>query len=168
MVSVGSERSGPERWHFYLGGKIDVGTNQLPPKEATHMSRDVKYIGMDVHKEAIEIAVRNAGGKLVMESIVETNTLSLAVSRTRWFLYRSLNGALQSMAAALIPALAIPVIAALSGGHYPVSDAFLLGLRMGLGGMLFYAIGLLLSTLFAGDFTSAGIGIALVYAVTLG
>jgi ABC-type transport system involved in multi-copper enzyme maturation permease subunit len=94
-------------------------------------------------------------------------TLSLPVSRTRWFLYRSLNGALQSMAAALIPSLSVPVIAALFGGDFPVGDAFLLGLRMGLGGMLFYAIGLLLSTLFAGDFTSAGIGIALVYAVTI-
>jgi ABC-2 type transport system permease protein len=94
-------------------------------------------------------------------------TLSLPVSRTRWFLYRSLNGALQSMAAALMPALSIPVIAALSGGDFPVGDALLLGLRMGLGGMLFYAIGLLLSAFFAGDFTSAGIGVALVYAVTI-
>lgn len=92
-------------------------------------------------------------------------TLSLPVSRTRWFLYRSLNGALQSMAAALIPALAVPVIAALSGGNFPASDAALLGLRLGLGGMLFYSIGLLLSTVFAGDFTSAGIGIAVVFAV---
>ena len=31
--------------------------------------------------------------------------------------------------------------------------------------MLFYSIGLLASVLFAGDFTSAGIGIALVFAV---
>ena len=62
-------------------------------------------------------------------------TLSLPVSRNRWFLYRSLTGALQSMAAALIPALAIPVIAAVSGGDFPVGDALLLGLRMGLGGM---------------------------------
>jgi hypothetical protein len=28
------------------------------------MSRDVKYIGMDTHKEAIVIAVRDASGKL--------------------------------------------------------------------------------------------------------
>ena len=41
------------------------------------MSRDVKYIGMDVHKEAIVIAVRNTSGKLVMESIVETKASSL-------------------------------------------------------------------------------------------
>jgi hypothetical protein len=31
-----------------------------------------KYIGMDVHKEATTIAVMNAAGKLVRESIVET------------------------------------------------------------------------------------------------
>jgi len=41
------------------------------------MSRDVKYIGMDVHKEAIVIAVLNDGGKLAMESIVETKASSL-------------------------------------------------------------------------------------------
>ncbi len=57
-----------------LWGKVDVGTNELPPKEATQMSREVKYIGMDVHKEAIVIAVQNAGGHLVMESIVENQS----------------------------------------------------------------------------------------------
>ena len=36
------------------------------------MSRDTKYMGIDVHKEAIVIAVLNDSGKLVMESIVET------------------------------------------------------------------------------------------------
>jgi hypothetical protein len=32
----------------------------------------VKYIGMDVHKEAISIAVLNSTGKLVMECVIET------------------------------------------------------------------------------------------------
>jgi len=106
-------------------------------------------------------------GGLLRERAVGTvdYTLSLPVSRTRWFIYRSLNGALQSLSAALIPALSVPVIAALSGGDYPIGDAFLLGLRLGLGGTLFYSIGLLSSALFAGEFTSAGIGIAIVFAV---
>jgi hypothetical protein len=39
-------------------GKVDVGKNELPPKEATQMSREVKYIGMDVHKEARRVAAR--------------------------------------------------------------------------------------------------------------
>ena len=30
------------------------------------------YIGMDVHKESISIAVRNAAGKVVMECVIET------------------------------------------------------------------------------------------------
>src|SRR6266403_125095 len=36
-----------------------------------------KYIGMDVHKEATTIAVMNAAGKLVMESIVETKAATI-------------------------------------------------------------------------------------------
>ena len=31
-----------------------------------------KYVGMDVHTEAISVAVRNAAGKVIMESILET------------------------------------------------------------------------------------------------
>jgi hypothetical protein len=41
------------------------------------MSREIKYIGMDVHKEAVVIAVLNRSGQLVMESIVETKASSL-------------------------------------------------------------------------------------------
>src|SRR6202166_3824896 len=36
-----------------------------------------KYIGMDVHKEATTVAVMNAAGKLVMESIVETKAATI-------------------------------------------------------------------------------------------
>src|SRR5262250_845908 len=41
------------------------------------MSSNIKYIGLDVHKEAIAIAVLNGAGKLVMESIIETKALTL-------------------------------------------------------------------------------------------
>ena len=41
------------------------------------MSYDAKYIGMDVHKEAIVIAVLNESGKLVMESVIETRAGSI-------------------------------------------------------------------------------------------
>jgi len=36
-----------------------------------------KYIGMDVHQETISIAVMNASGKLVMESILETKAATI-------------------------------------------------------------------------------------------
>jgi transposase len=41
------------------------------------MSRDIKYIGMDVHKEATVMVVENGTGKVVMESVVETTTSSI-------------------------------------------------------------------------------------------
>ncbi len=36
-----------------------------------------KYIGMDVHKESISIAVTNAAGKLVMECVIETKASTI-------------------------------------------------------------------------------------------
>src|SRR6516225_5018562 len=36
-----------------------------------------KYIGMDVHKDTISVAVMNAAGKVVMESILETKAATL-------------------------------------------------------------------------------------------
>src|SRR5258708_5771852 len=41
------------------GGRYPLARITFPPKETTQMSRDIKYIGMDVHKEAIVIAVLN-------------------------------------------------------------------------------------------------------------
>ena len=32
----------------------------------------VKYVGMDVHTEAMSVAVRNSAGKVIMEYILET------------------------------------------------------------------------------------------------
>src|SRR5437016_7387298 len=37
----------------------------------------VKYIGMDVHKEAISIAVMNSAGKIVMECVIETKASTI-------------------------------------------------------------------------------------------
>lgn len=37
----------------------------------------VKYIGMDVHKETVSIAVRNQDGKIVMETVVETKASAI-------------------------------------------------------------------------------------------
>ncbi len=36
-----------------------------------------KYIGLDVHKEAISIAVLNSFGKLVMECVIETKAITI-------------------------------------------------------------------------------------------
>ncbi len=49
----------------------------------------VKYIGMDVHKEAISIAVLNSSGKLVMECIIETKASTILQ------FFQGLSGSLQ-------------------------------------------------------------------------
>jgi hypothetical protein len=36
----------------------------------------VKHIGLDVHQEAISIAVLNSSGKLVMECTIETKAIT--------------------------------------------------------------------------------------------
>src|ERR1700741_1954865 len=36
-----------------------------------------KFVGMDVHKDAITIAVMNSAGKLIMESIIETKAITI-------------------------------------------------------------------------------------------
>ena len=36
-----------------------------------------KFVGMDVHKDAITIAVMNSAGKVVMESIIETKGVTI-------------------------------------------------------------------------------------------
>src|ERR1700740_3415601 len=48
-----------------------------------------KYIGLDVHKESISIAVLNAAGKMVMECVVETKGSTILQ------FFRSLRGELQ-------------------------------------------------------------------------
>ncbi len=36
-----------------------------------------KYIGMDVHKESISIAVMNAAGKIIVECVIETKASTM-------------------------------------------------------------------------------------------
>src|SRR6516162_10371955 len=43
-----------------------------PLQRRSALMTSTKYIGMDVHKESISIAVMNSIGKVVMESVIET------------------------------------------------------------------------------------------------
>ena len=50
-----------------------------------------KYIGMDVHKESISIAVRNAAGKVVMECVIETKALGDIIYDNRRDWWKHIN-----------------------------------------------------------------------------
>jgi hypothetical protein len=45
-------------------------------KKGAPVMESTKYAGMDVHKEAITIAVMNSAGKLIMESIIEAKAIT--------------------------------------------------------------------------------------------
>jgi len=55
---------------------------------------NIKYIGMDVHKETISIAVSNSDGRVVMESIIETkaSTILQCIQGIRGELHVTLEG----------------------------------------------------------------------------
>jgi hypothetical protein len=52
---------------FQKGTPFMISTNMI----------STKYIGMDVHKESVSIAVMNAAGKLVMECVIETKASTI-------------------------------------------------------------------------------------------
>jgi hypothetical protein len=59
-------------------GKVVRLRNHIFSRGGTSIPNgNVKYVGLDVHKEAIVVAVRNGAGKLVMESTVETKASTL-------------------------------------------------------------------------------------------
>src|ERR1700724_2752184 len=48
-----------------------------PLQKGTPLMNSRKYIGMDVHKESISIAVSNDAGKIVMECVIETKASTI-------------------------------------------------------------------------------------------
>ncbi|PYT83140.1 MAG: hypothetical protein DMG40_03995 [Acidobacteria bacterium] len=45
------------------------------------MNSSSKYIAMDVHTATISVAVRDAAGKLIMESVMETKTSTILATQ---------------------------------------------------------------------------------------
>src|ERR1700691_4725128 len=57
---------------------FECSAQTQPTTERSPLYMDsVKYIGIDVHKEAICIAVLNSSGKLVMECVIETKAITI-------------------------------------------------------------------------------------------
>ena len=63
-----------------------MSASSTAPEEERPIWMSTKYIGMDVHKESISIAVMNSVGKVVMECVIETKASdnSAVFERTEW------------------------------------------------------------------------------------
>jgi len=75
-------------------------------------------------------------------------TLSLPASRTRVLSYRALAGLSQLLVFAIVPSLAIPILAVGIGERYAVAEALIHGLCWFAGATVFFNLAILLSTIF--------------------
>jgi hypothetical protein len=92
-------------------------------------------------------------------------TLALPVSRTELVATRALTGAAEAAMLAILPEVIVTLLSPLIGHTYPLSQALGFGVLMGIGGMVFYALGFLLSHLIRGEYAPPGVGLALTAAV---
>jgi hypothetical protein len=94
-------------------------------------------------------------------------TLGLPIRKTRLFLLRAGITGLEAFALGVIPSLLISIASRFVGQSYPASQALFFGAVMGAAGLVIVAFGLLLSEIFAGEFTAAVVGICLLSCIFL-
>jgi ABC-type transport system involved in multi-copper enzyme maturation permease subunit len=86
-------------------------------------------------------------------------TLALPVSRWRLLVTRTLLGLGQVALLATIPAIVLPLLSPLIGQAYPSSQAWAFAILWATVGSLIFAMALLASVLFAGEFTAPVVAI---------
>ena len=94
-------------------------------------------------------------------------TLSLPVTRRRLLGIRAATGALELLALALGPSLMIPLLSRLIGKSYPVNEAVIYSLILFIGGLFFYSMAILLSTLFGEQLKAIILGLVFVFVMGL-
>jgi ABC-type transport system involved in multi-copper enzyme maturation permease subunit len=100
-------------------------------------------------------------GGLARETATGTGlfTLGLPVRRSRLFLLRTAIAWAQSIALGLGAALLIAVVSRFVGESYPLDQAIAFGLLMSFAGLAIVALGMLLSEIFEGEFTTPVVGL---------
>lgn len=102
------------------------------------------------------------GGLIREKAVGESSfTLSLPVSRTRLLGIRIIVGMLQAILAAVLPWVAIVFITNNAGKPFPVSQAALYLLLLVSGGLVYFALAILISTVIEGEYTVPAIAYGL-------
>ena len=90
-------------------------------------------------------------------------TLSLPVRRHRLLGIRAATGALELLALALVPSLLVSLLSPFIGKSYPVGETIVYSLILFVGGLFFYSIAILLSTLFGEQLKAIILGLVIVF-----
>lgn len=94
-------------------------------------------------------------------------TLSLPVSRARLLGTRAAVGALELLALALAPSLLVAALSPAVGQSFSAGEAVVYALTAYAGGMVFYALSLLLSTVFEDQLKPVVVGLGVAFAMSL-
>jgi ABC-type transport system involved in multi-copper enzyme maturation permease subunit len=92
-------------------------------------------------------------------------TLGLPVRRSHLFLIRAAIAWVQSIALGVGAALLIPLVSRFVGESYPLDQAMAFGALMSSAGLAILALGLLLSEIFEGEFTTPVVGLCAITTV---
>ena len=92
-------------------------------------------------------------------------TLCLPIRRSHLFLIRATVAWAQSIALAVAAALLIPLVSRFVGESYPLDQAMAFGALMCSAGLAILALGLLLSEIFEGEFTTPVVGLCAITTV---
>ena len=105
-------------------------------------------------------------GGLIREEALGSSGFSLAlpVSRRAHVLARASVGAAEAIALGFIPGLIVVVMSPLIGRSYPLSQALMFATMLVLAGLVFYALGFLLSHLLRGEYGAPAVAMALIAA----
>jgi ABC-2 type transport system permease protein len=87
-------------------------------------------------------------------------TLSLPVTRRRLLAVRTAVGGAEVLALGLVPAILVPALSAAAGRAYPPGQALAHSLLMAVGGLVFFALSVLLSTLLRDEHTPLLVGVS--------
>ncbi|HET8676219.1 MAG TPA: ABC transporter permease subunit, partial [Blastocatellia bacterium] len=93
-------------------------------------------------------------------------TLSLPVTRRRMLAVRAATGAIELALLALVPSLLIPLFSLVIGESYSPAKIIIYVLMTIIGGAVFFALSILLSTIFSDQVKPIIIGIAVAFILT--
>lgn len=113
----------------------------------------------------IAAVILGLGGLLREDALGSSGfSLSLPVSRRRHVLTRAAVGTAEAIALGFIPWLIVVILSPLIQRSYPQSQALMFATMFVLAGLIFYALGFLLSHILRGEYAAPGVALAAIAA----